>query len=120
MFYTREQCQKLEKYRRNFETAINQGYARNVGSIALKEIEQVYDEALKKHYSYNNACSICVLSFLKRVGTPFLADSKAYAEEDARKQAEELAMQENKQEDLQPEKPKRTRKKKENIENGTE
>ena len=86
MFYTREQVQRLEKYRKNFETAINSGFARNVGSIALKEIEEVYDEALKRHYEYNSSCSICVLSFLKRVGEPFLADAEAYKKEDEMKE----------------------------------
>lgn len=119
MFYTREQCNRLEKYRKNFETAVNSGFARNVGSIALKEIEQIYDEAYKSHYSYNSGCSICVLSFLKRVGQPFLQDSAAYAEQD-RIAAEEEAQQQEEETPVQPEKPKRTRKKKENIENGTE
>lgn len=78
MFYTREQVQRLEKYRKYFETAVNSGFARNVGSIALKEIEEIYDEALKSHYQYNSGCSYCVLSYLKRVGEPFLKDSEAY------------------------------------------
>ena len=119
MFYTREQIEKLEKYRKTFETAVRSGFARNVGSIALKEIEEVYDEAFGSHYSYNSGCSICVLGFIKRVGEPFLKDSEKYKKLD--EQAKELAMQENKQEDLQatdpPKTNKRTRKKKED---GTE
>ena len=119
MFYTREQIEKLEKYRKTFETAVRSGFARNVGSIALKEIEEVYDEAFGSHYSYNSGCSICVLGFIKRVGEPFLKDSEKYKKQD--EQAKELAMQENKQEDLQatdpPKTNKRTRKKKED---GTE
>lgn len=78
MFYTREQITKLEKYRKTFETAVRSGFARNVGSIALKEIEEVYDEALGSHYTYNNGCSVCVLGFLKRVGEPFLKESEIY------------------------------------------
>lgn len=78
MFYTREQIQRLEKYRKSFETALYSGFARNVGSVALKEIEQVYDEALGSHYSYNSGCSICVLGFLKRVGEPFLKEAEIY------------------------------------------
>ena len=78
MFYTREQIQRLEKYRKTFETAVNSGFARNVGSIGLKEIEEIYDEAYKSHYTYNNACSICVLAFLKRVGEPFLREAEEY------------------------------------------
>lgn len=126
MFYTREQITKLEKYRKTFETAVHSGFARNVGSIALKEIEEVYDEALGSHYSYNNGCSVCVLGFLKRVGEPFLKEAEKYKKLD--EQAKELALQENKQEDLQeantndsesPKTNKRTRKKK--VEdNGTE
>ena len=126
MFYTREQIQRLEKYRKTFETAIHSGFARNVGSIALKEIEEVYDEAIGSHYSYNNGCSVCVLGFLKRVGEPFLKEAEKYKKLD--EQAKELALQENKQEDLQeantndspqPKTNKKTRKKK--VEdNGTE
>ena len=120
MFYTREQIEKLEKYRKTFETAVRSGFARNVGSVALKEIEEVYDEAFGAHYSYNSGCSICVLGFIKRVGEPFLKDSEKYKKQDEM-QAKELAMQENKQEDLQatdpPKTNKRTRKKKED---GTE
>ena len=100
MFYTREQIQRLEKYRKTFETAVHSGFARNVGSIALKEIEEVYDEAFGSHYSYNSGCSVCVLGFIKRVGEPFLKEAEAYKKKDER-QAQELALQENKQEDLQ-------------------
>lgn len=82
MFYTREQITKLEKYRKTFETAVRSGFARNVGSIALKEIEEVYDEALGSHYAYNNGCSVCVLGFLKRVGEPFLKESEIYRKKD--------------------------------------
>lgn len=127
MFYTREQIERLEKYRKTFETAVHSGFARNVGSIALKEIEEVYDEAFGSHYSYNSGCSVCVLGFIKRVGEPFLKEAEAYKKKDER-QAQELALQENKQEDLQetntndsepPKTNKRTRKKKVE-ENGTE
>lgn len=82
MFYTREQITKLEKYRKTFETAVRSGFARNVGSIALKEIEEVYDEALGSHYTYNNGCSVCVLGFLKKVGEPFLKESEIYRKKD--------------------------------------
>jgi hypothetical protein len=105
MFYTREQIQRLEKYRKTFETAVHSGFARNVGSVALKDIESIYDEAFGSHYSYNSGCSVCVLGFLKRVGEPFLKEAEAYKKKDE-KQAQELALQENKQEDLQAEEEK--------------
>ena len=91
MFYTKEQIEKLEKYRKSFETALYSGFARNVGSVALKEIEEVYDEALGSHYSYNNGCSVCVLGFLKKVGEPFLKEAEIYRrkEEKERQKAEE-------------------------------
>lgn len=91
MFYTREQITKLEKYRKTFETAVRSGFARNVGSIALKEIEEVYDEALGSHYTYNNGCSVCVLGFLKKVGEPFLKESEIYRkkEEKEKQKAEQ-------------------------------
>lgn len=116
MFYTREQIKRLEKYRKNFETAVNSGFARNVGSIALKEIEQVYDEAYGSHYNYNSGCSVCVLGFIKRVGEPFIRESAVYAAQDriAEEKAQELAEATVKLEET-PEKPKRTRKKKEEV-----
>jgi len=91
MFYTKEQIERLEKYRKSFETAVRSGFARNVGSIALKEIEEVYDEALGSHYSYNSGCSVCVLGFLKKVGEPFLKESEIYRkkEEKEKQKAEE-------------------------------
>ena len=89
MFYTREQVQRLEKYRKTFETAVNSGFARNVGSIALKEIESIYDEAYGSHYQYNSGCSMCILSYLKRVGEPVLKDAKMYAAEDRAREAAE-------------------------------
>ena len=92
MFYTREQIQRLEKYRKNFETAVNSGFARNVGSIALKEIEEIYDEAFGSHYSYNSGCSVCVMQFIKRVGDPFLKESAIYAAQD-KLEAEKTNMQ---------------------------
>ena len=91
MFYTREQIERLEKYRRTFETAVRSGFARNVGSVALKDIESIYDEANGSHYSYNSGCSVCVLQFIKRVGEPFLKESEIYRkrEEKEKQKAEE-------------------------------
>lgn len=100
MFYTREQIQRLEKYRKSFETAVYSGFARNMGSTALNEIEEVFNQAYGSKYEYNRGCSICVLGFLKRVGEQFLKEAETYKKEDE-KQAKELSLQENKQEDLQ-------------------
>lgn len=88
MFYTEEQIQRLEKYRKNFETAVKSGFARNVGSIALKEIEDIYDEAFGSHYSYNSGCGVCVLQFIKRVGEPFLKESEIYRKRAEKKKEE--------------------------------
>ena len=116
MFYTREQIQKLEKYRKTFETAVRSGFARNVGSIALKEIEEVYDEALGSHYSYNNGCSVCVLGFLKKVGEPFLKEAEKYKKIEEKENEEQEA---NTNASEPPKTNKKTRKKK--VEdNGTE
>ena len=90
MFYTEEQIQRLEKYRKNFETAVKSGFARNVGSIALKEIEGIYDEAFGNHYSYNSGCSVCVMQFIKRAGEPFLKESEIYKKRAEKKKAEEV------------------------------
>lgn len=110
MFFTEEQLERLEKYRKTFETAVHSDFARNVGSIALKEIESIYDEALGSHYSYNSGCSVCVLGFIKKVGKEFLDDT-----ESLKRKAE----QQKEQEEETP-KPKKTRKKKEIKEDGTE
>ena len=88
MFYTKEQINTLEKYRKTFETAVRSGFARNVGSVALKEIEEVYDTAYGSHYSYNSGCSVCVLQFLKRVGEPFLKESEIYRKKEERERQE--------------------------------
>lgn len=142
MFYTRQQVERLEKYRKTFETAVHSGFARNVGSVALKEIEEVYDTAYGSHYSYNSGCSVCVLGFLKRVGEPFLKEAEIYRrkEEREKQKAEEernfppdvemkdgtitvsferaeAEMEALKTNTAEPPKTKRTRKKKEN---GTE
>lgn len=100
MFFTKQQVERLEKYRKTFETAVRSNFARNVGSIALKEIEDIYDEACRSHYSYNRGCSICVLSFLKKVGEPFLKDSAAYKEIDEEEQ-EKKRLEEEEKEELQ-------------------
>ena len=84
MFYTKEQIERLEKYRKTFETAVRSGFARNVGSVALKEIEEVYDTAYGSHYSYNSGCSVCVLGFLKKVGEPFLKEAEIYRRKEER------------------------------------
>lgn len=84
MFYTKEQINTLEKYRKTFETAVRSGFARNVGSVALKEIEEVYDTAYGSHYSYNSGCSVCVLQFIKRVGEPFLKEAEIYRRKEER------------------------------------
>lgn len=109
MFYTREQIQRLEKYRKTFETAIHSGFARNVGSIALKEIEEVYDKAFGSHYSYNSGCSVCVLQFLKRVGEPFLKEAEKYKKQEERERQEQEANTNDSPEP--PAKPKRKKKK---------
>lgn len=136
MFYTKEQIEKLEKYRKSFETAVRSGFARNVGSIALKEIEEVYDEALGSHYSYNSGCSVCVLGFLKKVGEPFLKESEIYRkkEEKEKQKAEKTNTEVVENVEVKEESPvfetvktnnteapktnKRTRKKKEDGNNG--
>lgn len=111
MFFSEQDIERLNKYRNTFETALNSGFARNIGSIALREIESIYDAAYGSHYKYNAGCSVCVLNFLKRVGKEFFKDEEEY-----RKQAEELALQQNNQSDLQtdespsPKKNNRTRK----------
>ena len=84
MFYTKEQIERLEKYRKTLETAVRSGFARNVGSVALKEIEEVYDTAYGSHYSYNSGCSVCVLGFLKKVGEPFLKEAEIYRRKEER------------------------------------
>lgn len=112
MFFTKEQIEKLEKYRKNFSTAVHSGFARNVGSIALKEIEEIYDEANGSHYSYNSGCGVCVLSFLKKVGEIFLRESALYKEQEA--QQPEEATNTNTTE--APKTNKRTRKKKDGTE----
>ena len=89
MFYTEKQIERLEKYRKTFETAVRSDFARNVGSIALRDIESVYDEALGTKYSYNSGCSVCVLQFLKKVGKPFLDESQIYAAKKRKKEQEE-------------------------------
>lgn len=96
MFYTRQQVERLEKYRKTFETAVRSGFARNVGSVALKDIESIYDEAYGSHYSYNSGCSVCVLGFIKRVGEPFLKESKIYEAEKRVQEAAEAEEEENK------------------------
>ena len=108
MFFTEQQIERLEKYRKTFETAVHSDFARNVGSIALKEIEDIYDSALGSHYSYNSGCSVCVLGFLKKVGTVFLKESEVYKRRAEKKSDEEQTP------------PKKTRKKKEIKEDGTE
>lgn len=109
MFYTKEQIEKLEKYRRTFETAVKSGFARNVGSVALKEIEEVYDEAYGSHYSYSSGCGICVLQFIKRAGEPFLKESEIYRKMEENEKAKEIIETEP------PKTNKRIRKKKENV-----
>lgn len=118
MFYTKEQIQRLEKYRKTFETAIHSGFARNVGSIALKEIEEVYDEAYGSHYQYNNGCGVCVLQFIKRVGEPFLREAEAYKKKEEREKAEQQQEEEatNTNTAEAPKTNKRTRKKKDGTE----
>ena len=117
MFYTREQIQRLEKYRKTFETAIHSGFARNVGSVALKEIEEIYDEAYGSHYQYNNGCGVCVLQCIKRVGEPFLREAEAYKKKEEREKAEQEEEAINTNTAEAPKTNKRTRKKKED---GTE
>ena len=116
MFYTKEQIEKLEKYRKTFETAVRSGFARNVGSIALKEIEEIYDEAYGSHYSYNNGCGVCVMQFLKRVGEPFLKEAEAYKKKEEREKAEQEEEAANTNTTEAPKTNKRTRKKKDGTE----
>lgn len=109
--FSKDQLTILKKYEDRFSTAINSSFARNLGSIALNEIEEIYTSAYGQH-KYNKGCSVCVLSFIKKVAERYFADTETYI-----KQSKELAMQQNNQTDLQteeaPKKNKRTRKKKE-------
>lgn len=117
MLFTEEQIKKLEKYRKTFETAVKSDFARNVGSIALKDIEAVYDEAIGTHYSYNSGCSVCVLGFIKKVGKSFLEDSEAYKRKAEKKLKEQQEQGTNT--NLNPA-PKTNKRKKKVEQNGPE
>ena len=63
----------------------------------MKDIESIYDEAYGSHYSYNSGCSVCVLQFIKKVGEPFLKESKIY---EAEKRVQEAAEAEEEEKEV--------------------
>lgn len=65
---TQEDIIYLSAYERNFNTAINSNYSRNVVSSALERMKEIYERHTGEQYRLCTHCSSSVLSFLKVVG----------------------------------------------------
>lgn len=75
--FTDEQYGFLEKYERTFLTSINEHYFRNIGSVALNKMADIYQEVTKKPYGSRNwGCGACALTFLCTIGKMFLDEQK--------------------------------------------
>lgn len=68
---TKEQYETLSKYEKNLSTALHLGYARNLGQVAVCELDEVYKEIFNEQSKLKGGCPACVLSELKRLAVEF-------------------------------------------------
>jgi hypothetical protein len=110
---TDEQFQALAKYEATFDQALHKGRAPYPGRAVIESFLAVM-RSTNPRYKTNLNCGICVLHLVQDVGRRYFGEKK-----DREKAAMEKAQQEAQkvaEETTAPEKPKRTRKKKEAAE----
>ena len=82
--FTQEQIESLNQYEDIFFKAVNQNYYRSMSTKTLDAMVEVYNQTQDTPYKGNWACSHCVLSFLKLIGSKYYADKKAVEEQAAK------------------------------------
>lgn len=94
---TKEQHDRLSKYEQHFNTAYRLNYLRNLGREAVTELDEVYVELFGHSSKLKSGCSACVMSEVKRMAREY------YDYQEPEEQPQET-----------DNKPKKTRRKKEN------
>lgn len=111
---TDEQFQALAKYEATFDQALHKGRAPYPGRAVIESFLAVM-RSTNPRYKTNLNCGICVLHLVQDVGRRYFGEKqdreKAAREDQAAQEAQVVA-----EETPAPEKPKRTRKKKETAE----
>lgn len=111
---TEEQFQTLAKYEDTFDKALHQGRAPYPGRAVIESFLAVI-RSTNPRYKTNLNCGVCVLHLVQDAGRMYFGEKKdreRLAAEQAEKEAEVQAQEET----PAPEKPKKTRKKKESAE----
>ena len=76
--FTKEELEFLKEYEKNFSTALELNYTRNIEPRYLEKIKEVYTNAIGEPAGVNMTCGHCVLAFIKQVGKKYFDDKKAY------------------------------------------
>lgn len=105
---TDEQFQALAKYEATFDQALHKGRAPYPGRAVIESFLAVM-RSTNPRYKTNLNCGICVLHLVQDVGRRYFGEKQD--REKAAREAQAVA-----EETPAPEKPKRTRKKKETAE----
>lgn len=63
-----EDIKYLSQFEKNFRTAINSNYSRNILESQLRKMVEIYEMEIGKKYSLCYHCSTSVLGFLKDLG----------------------------------------------------
>lgn len=69
---TKEDIKYLETYERNFITAINHNYTRNMVGSVLDTMLEIYERETGKKYKLCKSCTSSVIQFLKVIGKIYL------------------------------------------------
>lgn len=86
MKFTDEEFAFLSQHEERFHTAVHGDWARNPGSVILRQIHQLWNKKTCSNETLRESCAHCILRLLKEVGTAYFADK----EERENKKAQEL------------------------------
>lgn len=80
-----EDMKILSGYERSFTTAIENGYARNLGSLTYKLLNEIYERITGTKYAGGTwGCPHCNLGFIKRLGQLYFEQKKSASPTEAR------------------------------------
>lgn len=75
--FTKKQLETLAPYETYFESAVIANYVRNIPADKIQVIKDTWEEASGEKIREKLTCGVCLLNFIKRVGTNYYKDKKA-------------------------------------------
>ena len=75
-----EQYKKLKQYEQHLTTALYCDYARNITTIGLQTLNEVYKELFNKENEFRSGCGRCTLKSLKELAKEYFNYKKKIEE----------------------------------------